>query len=57
MPEFHVHVYRVEQKYEVSLDAKDVVEAKTKALALAKAGGLEPVEKDCNLIATDVFEG
>lgn len=51
MPNFHVHVYKVESKAEVELDSANAEEAKSTALRLTKNEILPFASSDCSYIA------
>ena len=50
---YHLHVYKVVEKYEINLEAGSSVEAKNKALELVKNNKIESIESDCNYIVFD----
>lgn len=54
MKKFHVHVYKTEAKIDIDIEAEDAVEAKTKALEIAKKPETEWQESDCRFLAMDV---
>jgi len=50
---YHLHVYKVMEKYEVDVETESSIDAKTKALELVKEGKVKPIESDCNYIVFD----
>ena len=50
---YHLHVYKVVEKYEVNTEADSSVDAKNKALELVKDSKVKPMESDCNYIVFD----
>ena len=50
---YHLHVYKVVDKYEVDIEAESGVDAKNKALELVKDNKMEPIDSDCNYIVFD----
>ena len=53
MKNYHIHIYKVETKYEIDIEAKNEILAKEIALEMAKNNKLKECEKDCNYIALD----
>ena len=50
---YHLHVYKVVEKYEIDLEAESSVDAKNKALELVKDNKIESIKSDCNYIVFD----
>jgi len=53
MNNYHLHVYKVVDKYEVNLEADSSIDAKNKALELVKDNKLKSMKSDCNYIVFD----
>ena len=53
MNNYHLHVYKVVDKYEVNLEADSSIDAKNKELELVKDNKLKSMKSDCNFIVFD----
>ena len=51
MKEFHVHIYRVTEKYEVDVEANDGKEARLRALEKFSKGKAKHAKSDCSFVA------
>ena len=50
---YHLHIYKVVEKYEVDLEAESSVKAKDQALELVKDDKIKSTDADCNYIVFD----
>lgn len=53
MKKYHIHIYKVIEKAEVEIEAKNEIEARHKGIELATEGKMEFGKTDCKMISME----